>query len=172
MQSSNSNLAQERATNKKSIGRRKRVWVIVGVVVIIIAIFSAISYVANQPGTAPPPPSSPNVIIWDNGFCSNASNCGYSPLTRNVTQGTAITWINSGGQPHTVTICTASDSALACPNGAGSNTSPTRTFDSSAQFPSGFNTNQQFSFTFNIPNGTYHYYCIPHPWMHGTVIVS
>jgi plastocyanin len=106
------------------------------------------------------------VTIWDTGFCSNTGNCGYSAQTKTATTGTNITWTNTGGQPHTTTECTPSDNANACPDGAGSNTSAARAFDSPT-----LGKNSQYSYTFHAL-GTFHYYCTIHPWMHGTIIVG
>lgn len=152
--------------------RNKRIWIIVAVVAIIVVVVGSVAYAANRPGTAPSPPTGPNVTIWDTGFCGSSSNCGYSPTSKDITQGTNITWTNTGGQPHTVTECTTSDSATACPNGVGSNTSTSRAFDSNTQFSGGFRNNQQVTFGFNFGTGTYYYYCSLHPWMHGTIVVS
>ena len=116
------------------------------------------------------PPTGPNVTIWDGGVsCSNNSNCGYSPTNKTVTGGTTITWTNTGGKPHTVTECTTSDSSSACPNGAGANTSTSRAFDSNSQTT--IQPNQQYQYTFNLPIGTYYYYCTLHPWMHGAIAI-
>ena len=93
-------------------------------------------------------------------------------MSKNVTRGTALAWTNTGDQPHTVTECVASDDAYACPNGAGSNTSNAREFDSNTQYSDGFERDQTFSFTFNLEAGTYYYYCTIHPFMHGAIVVE
>ncbi len=158
-------------TTEKPKKRGKKLWIIIGIVVIVVAIVGSLVYVANRPGTAPTPPTGPNVTIWDTGFCSNSGNCGYSANSKNVTLGTSITWTNTGGKTHTVTECTSADSATACQNGAGANASNSRAFDSNTQYPSGFGNGQQFTYAFTS-SGTYYYYCSIHPWMHGTIIVS
>jgi plastocyanin len=69
------------------------------------------------------------------------------PVTVVVGINNTIKWVNNDNAPHTVTANDAS-------------------FDSGnvAQ-------GQSFTFTFTTP-GTYHYHCIYHPWMIGTVIVK
>jgi plastocyanin len=161
------NLANRRRqrlmTNDKPARRRKLIWIIVGIAIVIIAVVSSIIYVMNQPATAPAPPSAPNVIIWNGSFCNSASNCGYSPSSRNVTSGTTITWTNNGN-PHTVTTCDSSHfSSMGCPvqDAAGLDT-----FDSGRIANGG-----AFSHTF-VVKGTYYYYCTLHLWMRGEVIVT
>lgn len=158
-------------SKKASSRSRKKLWILIGVVAIVVIVVASIAYAANRAGTAPPPPPGPNVTVWDTGFCSNSGNCGYSPTSKNVTAGTSLTWTNTGGQAHTVTECVSTDSSNACPNGSGSNTSSSRTFDSNSQSPSGFRKNEQYQFTFNLSPGTYYYYCTLHAWMHGTIVI-
>lgn len=71
----------------------------------------------------------------------------FSPQSLTVSAGTAVTWINLDEDVHTV----KSDAGL---------------FKSG-----GLDTNQQFSFRFDIP-GTYHFTCSLHPQMVGTIIVQ
>lgn len=86
---------------------------------------------------------------------SNADNA-YDPLTVTVEVGTTIRWTNDDSIAHTVT------------SGAVSGTSGVP----DGRFDSGFmNPGDTFTFTFQEP-GEYNYYCIPHPWMQGTVIVT
>lgn len=74
----------------------------------------------------------------------------YSPATITVKKGSTVTWVNHDDIEHTVT---SSD-------------------DSPVSFDSGlFGKNETFSFTFDEA-GTYQYYCTPHPYMKGTVVVT
>jgi len=157
---------------KPSTRSRKKLWIIIGAVAVVLIVIASVAYVANRPGTAPQPPNGPNVTVWDTGYCSNSGNCGYSPTTKNVTAGTTLTWTNTGNQAHTVTECTSTDSSTACPSGEGANTLTSRSFDSNTQSPSGFTKNQQYQYTINLSPGTYNYYCTLHLWMHGTIVVS
>ena len=71
----------------------------------------------------------------------------FNPPIIRVRKGTTVTWTNRDQVSHTVT---ASDGS----------------------FRSGLlNQNQSWSFTFDKP-GTYSYYCEPHPYMQGQVIVE
>jgi plastocyanin len=149
---------------------RKKLWAIIGIAAVVIVIVASVFYIMNRPITQPAPPTGPNVTIWDGGVsCSNNGNCGYSPTNKTVTGGTTITWTNTGGKPHTVTECTTSDSASACPSGAGANTSASRAFDSNSQAT--IQPSQQYQYTFNLPIGTYYYYCTLHPWMRGAIAI-
>lgn len=71
----------------------------------------------------------------------------FSPATINVTVGTTVTWTNKDGMSHTVT----SNSGV---------------FDSGT-----ISNNGVYSYTFNTA-GTFPYFCILHPGMTGSVIVS
>src|SRR5213593_2749812 len=85
---------------KPSTRSRKKLWIIIGAVAVVLVVIASVAYVANRPGTAPQPPNGPNVTVWDTGYCSNSGNCGYSPTTKNVTAGTTLTWTNTGNQAH------------------------------------------------------------------------
>ena len=74
-------------------------------------------------------------------------NYVYIPATLTVTVGTKVTWTNKDSVAHTVTTRTS-------------------LFDSGL-----FGKDKSFSFTFN-QKGEYEYYCIPHPYMTGKVIVQ
>lgn len=74
----------------------------------------------------------------------------FSPMTIRVKVGTKVTWTNQDSVHHSVTADTASKNA---PNGPL------------------FGKGESYSFTFNKA-GTYSYHCMPHPYMHGTVIVT
>lgn len=95
------------------------------------------------PPTAPPPPPPPpatpgSVSIFDN---------GYAPATLTVSEGTTVTWTNTGAAPHTAT-------------------------DRSGRFDSGFMmTGDTFSQTFTAA-GTYEYFCTIHPEMVATIAVT
>ena len=146
--------------------RKRKIWIVLAAVIVIVIVIAGVIYAANRSTAAPIPPSGPNVTIWDTGFCSNTGNCGYSPVAKNVTSGTGLTWTNTGGQPHTASECITSDTSNGCPNGAGSNTSTSRAFDSGS-----LGKGQVFTYNFNTP-GTFYYYCTLHAWMHGTIVVS
>ena len=75
----------------------------------------------------------------------------YSPGTITIRAGTTVQWTNTGNQQHTVT---SSDGA----------------FESSGYLVPN-TTAKSYSFTFTEP-GMYSYFCIPHTFMLGTVIVE
>ncbi len=78
------------------------------------------------------------------------SNYAFSPAVTKVKVGDTVTWTNQDDVGHTVTADTAS------PNAPNSDL---------------FSKGQTYSFTFKKA-GTYTYYCQPHPYMKGTVIVE
>jgi plastocyanin len=71
----------------------------------------------------------------------------FGPDNISVPAGTTVTWTNDGDIQHSA----SSDSGL---------------FDSQL-----LSSGEAFSFTFDKP-GTYSYFCTPHPWMLGQVIVK
>jgi plastocyanin len=82
---------------------------------------------------------------------SNLTTNAFSPNPIQVSVGTTVTWTNNDVEPHTVN--------------AGENATPSGLFDSYIP-PAG-----TFQHTFTEP-GEYPYFCILHPNMVGTVVVS
>jgi len=83
---------------------------------------------------------------------SNPANApGFAPDTVTVVMGVnnTVTWTNNDVAAHTVTSV------------AGNGTISS----------SNMNPNATFTYTFTAP-GTYHYYCLYHSWMTGTVVVK
>jgi plastocyanin len=78
---------------------------------------------------------------------SELSAYGYSPRSVTIKVGDTVTWKNSGDEAHTVT-------------------SQDQLFDSRLLDPG-----KSYSYTFEAP-GVYRYFCVPRPWMKGTVIVT
>jgi plastocyanin len=70
----------------------------------------------------------------------------YSPASLTITAGTTVLWRNNGTQTHSVT-------------------SQDQLFDSRL-----LDANKAWSHTFET-SGTYRYFCVPHPWMKGTIVV-
>jgi len=142
---------------------RKKLWIIIAAaVVVVVVIVGTLAVLMNQPAAAPAAPNSPDVIIWNGNFCNMSSQCGFVPNVRNVTVGTTVTWTNNGGMTHTVTTCDSNHSVPQCP---AMDASGLPSIDS----PVAGGTS--FSYTFTVA-GTYYYYCKPHPWMQGEIIVQ
>lgn len=74
----------------------------------------------------------------------------FMPMTIRVKVGTTVTWTNQDQVHHSVTADKTSEDA---PNGPL------------------IDKGQTYSFTFN-KTGTYTIHCMPHPYMHGTVVVT
>ena len=81
-------------------------------------------------------------------------NLSFQPTKIEVPVGTTVTWINDDLPMHTVT------------QGEPGTARGSRAFDSGL-----LAQGDEWSFTFTEA-GTYQYYCIPHPFMRGTVIVK
>jgi len=104
------------------------------------------------PVAAPPAPSSE---VAANAYATDHVSIvdfAFQPGTIIVPPGTTVTWTNDGAQPHSATSTV-------------SETNPVK-FDSGI-----LNPGQSYSFTFDKP-GTYDYFCVPHPFMRGKVIVD
>jgi plastocyanin len=71
----------------------------------------------------------------------------YSPALLTVQAGTTVTWRNTGTLAHSVT----SEGLI---------------FDSRLM-----EAGKSWSFVFDTP-GTYRYFCVPRPWMKGTILVT
>jgi nitrite reductase (NO-forming) len=142
--------------------RNWKQWLLITGAVVAVALVAGILLFQAKPGGPPAPPSYPNVIIWNGLSCSGTDNCGFVPTVRNVTVGTTVTWMNNGGRTHTVTTCDSSHSDPHCP---ALDTSGLDSFDSNVD------SGTSFSHTFTGP-GHYYYYCRPHPWMQGEIIVQ
>ncbi|MDX1592450.1 MAG: plastocyanin/azurin family copper-binding protein [Balneolaceae bacterium] len=78
-------------------------------------------------------------------------NRDFTPSNKEIERGTTITWKNESNEVHTVT--------------SGSNRTHDGLFDSGNISPGG-----TFSYTFS-ENGTFNYFCVPHPGMNATIVV-
>ena len=96
------------------------------------------------------------VVIPVDAFLPDNADNAYSPLELTVPVGTTVRWINEDAVAHTVTSGTSNGTAT----------------EADGLFDSGFmDQGDAFSFTFTEP-GEYDYFCSPHPWMVGKVIVE
>jgi plastocyanin len=77
-------------------------------------------------------------------------NFAFDPVSLTVKTGTAVTWVNQDGPPHTIVSDAGSPVAFS--------------YDS-------LSTGNSYKFTFTQP-GTYTYHCSIHPSMTGTIIVQ
>ena len=103
------------------------------------------------------------VNIIDYGPCvSTASYCSFSPANISIPIGTTVMWFNRGSMSHSATACTSPAPASGCPV---FDLPSLPSFDSGVLAPNGSS-----KFTFTIA-GTYYYYCVIHPWLHGSVTV-
>jgi len=96
------------------------------------------------------------VVIPVGAFNPANSDRAYEPLDVTVPAGTTVRWTNEDTVAHTVTSG-VSDGSSGSDDG---------------RFDSGFlDQGGTFTFTFDEP-GVYPYFCIPHPWMRGSVTVT
>ena len=100
--------------------------------------------------------STDTVSIPDGAFDPANSDRAYDPPAILVSVGTTVTWTNDDVLPHTVTAGTTD----------GRTPDPDGRFDSGDMAPG-----DTFAFTFDEA-GEYPYFCTPHPWMQGLVIVE
>ena len=96
------------------------------------------------------------VIITKDAFLLENALQAFSPPDLTVPVGTTVRWVNQDAIAHTVTSG-ISDGTAGTPDGR---------FDSSFIDPG-----DNFTFTFTEP-GTYPYFCVPHPFMNGTITVT
>jgi plastocyanin len=99
----------------------------------------------------------PEVLMLEGSYIPNA-NVSFFPrdIATVVGANNTVIWNNTDSVAHTVTA------------EAGQ---PDPRFDKSAATSNFVQPGEEFKFTFTRP-GTYHYFCVPHPWMRGTVIVT
>ncbi|GAA3036986.1 plastocyanin [Streptomyces olivoverticillatus] len=101
---------------------------------------------AKAPAAVAMAPAAPNVSAAANHV--TIAGFAFAPSTLTISRGTTVTWTNDDSAPHTVT--------------------------SSASGPlhsSTLHRGDTYSYTFNS-TGTFGYYCMIHPDMHGTVVVK
>lgn len=112
---------------------------------------------AESPATTTEVPAEAvRVTITQNAFDPNNADRAFDPQEVRVRAGTTVVWTNRDAVAHTVTSGT-SDRTVGTPDGR---------FDSGLLMEG-----DTFAFTFTEP-GEYSYYCTPHPWMRGKVIVE
>jgi len=80
------------------------------------------------------------------------SNFAFRPSVITIPKGSTVTWVNRDAVPHGVV--------------SGLSGQPSGIFDSGV-----INLKGSYSYTFNQP-GTYPYFCEPHPYMRGTIVVA
>jgi plastocyanin len=99
-----------------------------------------------------------SVIIPENAAWSESVNGRFDPSNITIPAGTEVIWINEDESQHTVT--------------SGNLTNQGRDGIYDGRFYSGIlGSEDSFSHTFNEP-GIYSYFCSPHPWMNGFVLVE
>ncbi|MEO6122626.1 MAG: plastocyanin/azurin family copper-binding protein [Ilumatobacteraceae bacterium] len=110
---------------------------------------------ANEP--AAPPAQAANEVVIENGAYDPANAAtAFLPSPMTVAVGTTVTWRNDDAVFHTVTSGT-SNGTVGKPDG---------------KFESGnIQKGETFSMTFDEA-GTFDYFCTPHPWMRGQVVVT
>ncbi len=135
--------------------------IIIGlVVVVIIAVIAAIGISGskknandNTPDTQPSSSSSASSGSTANAVATmavNIKNYMFEPMAIKVKVGDSVTWTNQDGVKHNVVADKPSADA---PNGPL------------------IAKGETYSFTFKKA-GTYTFHCMPHPYMHGTVVVT
>ncbi len=97
-----------------------------------------------------------DIVIPERAYLPENAEIAYTPPVAIVPLGGTVRWTNDDSVAHTVTSG-ISDGFSGTPDG---------------NFDSGFmETGAVFMHTFDTA-GTYSYYCMPHPWMRGTLLVE
>ncbi len=127
---------------------------LVGVVVVVGLAVWGVSLRRTAAGAPPPSDAgasqvSPRTATTGAAAKVSIDNFVFDPKELVVTAGATVTWVNTDDVAHTVTSKAA-----------------TPLFDSKTLY-----TDDKFSFEFKTP-GTYDYFCKPHPYMTGKVIVK
>lgn len=126
--------------------------ILIGIVVIVVVAIGAVTLLggnkAGAPAATTPPTSSTTTSSSDSIIIKDYA---FTPKTQTVKKGTSVIWTNQDVARHNIV---ADDGAPAGgPNGPL------------------FGRGETFKFTFDTV-GTFNYHCSPHPYMHGTVIVT
>ena len=112
----------------------------------------------GEPGTTSTTAAAADVEveITPEAFLPENAETAFSPRELTVPVGTTVRWVNGDAMLHSVTSG-ESDGTVGTPDG---------------RFDSGFlEPGDAFTFTFTEP-GTYRYFCLPHPFMTGTITVT
>ena len=123
---------------------------IIFVVVILVIVGGAyfLAGKAESPTLTPAPlPTTPAVTSTPKTYNVSIQNFAFNQKSITIKKGDTVVWTNKDSVSHTVTGNTGGPVSGTLKN------------------------NETYSFTFNDP-GTFNYYCIPHPSMTGTVVVS
>ena len=108
---------------------------------------TATTPITTLPTTTTPGTSTTVITLPVDNVEIKIENYAYAPASVTIPPGTAITWVNKDSVAHTAT-------------------SRDGVFDSGL-----LGRDQTFSYVFTNP-GEYEYYCIPHPYMTGKIIVK
>ncbi len=111
---------------------------------------------ADHMSPSPAAEAGVEISITEGAFAPDHSDHAYDPPLVEIAVGTTIRWTNHDMVAHTVTSG-VSDGLAGTPDG---------------KFDSGFmDAGATWSHTFEEA-GVFPYYCIPHPWMRGTLVVT
>ena len=126
--------------------QRKQLLILIATAAVVVGVFSAILFASAYPKDKPQSLASKAVTTTN----VNIRNYMFMPATIRIRVGQKVTWTNQDPVSHTITA----------------DSTP-------AQSPNSMDIakSQSYSFTF-MKAGTYSYHCFPHPYMHGTVIVT
>jgi len=100
-----------------------------------------------------------DVVIPDGAAWRETISERFEPSELSVPTGSLVTWTNEDDLTHAIATGTKNDYGL-------------YEYTQDGTFNSGeLNEGESFSFQFTEP-GRYEYFCIPHPWMTGVVVVE
>ena len=139
--------------------RYMKPWMLVASVAVLAVVALAACGGSSGGSGSSTPASTTTSASGGGGSAVSIADFAFSPQTLTVTAGTAVTWTNNDGAPHTVTAT----------DGPSTGAQTTGAFDSG-----NLGQGQTFSFTLEKA-GTYYYDCTLHAAqasMHGTVVVQ
>lgn len=133
--------------------QNKGLFIGVAIVVVVVVVIGLVVFGGSRKHQMAPGGMAASSPDTTNAVATNAvsiTNYMFGPTAVKVKVGDTVTWTNQDAVHHTVTADTAS---AAAPNGPL------------------IGKGETYSFKFTKA-GTYTYHCMPHPYMHGTVVVT
>lgn len=122
-------------------------------IIVIVLVIAAVVILGGKSKNATSTSSKSSSTSVSNAVATDSvtiQNYAFSPTTIKVKAGTTVTWTNQDAVQHNII---ANNASAAAPNGPL------------------IGRGETYKFTFTKA-GTYTYYCMPHPYMHGIVEVT
>src|SRR5437773_11874217 len=79
-------------TSETTKPKRKKLWIIIGIIAVVVAVVATLAVVIDQPVTPPAAHIGPDVIIWYGTFCNGLENCVFGRHNKTDSVVTTVTW--------------------------------------------------------------------------------